>query len=46
MNAQIDDIDWLCINGLRFLPVDPIQKADYGHSGLPLGTTHTKRCEG
>jgi len=31
------DLDDLCINTLRFLSVDAVQKADRGHPGLPLG---------
>ncbi len=34
MSKQLDQ---LCINTLRFLSVDMIQKADSGHPGLPLG---------
>lgn len=34
MNSQIDQ---RCINTLRFLAVDMVQKADSGHPGLPLG---------
>ena len=30
-------VDQLCIDTLRFLSVDMIQKADSGHPGLPLG---------
>ena len=32
-----DSLDQLCINTLRFLSVDMVQKADSGHPGLPLG---------
>ena len=30
------DLDTLCINTIRFLSVDAVQKADSGHPGLPL----------
>lgn len=30
------DIDQLCINTIRFLSVDAVQKANSGHPGLPL----------
>jgi len=32
-------IDELCINTIRFLAVDAIQKANSGHPGTPLGAT-------
>jgi transketolase len=31
------DLDQLCINTLRFLSVDAVQKAESGHPGMPLG---------
>lgn len=32
-----NDLDQQCIDTLRFLSVDMVQKADSGHPGLPLG---------
>ena len=34
-------LDEQCINTLRFLSVDMVQKADSGHPGLPLGAAAT-----
>ncbi len=31
-------LDELCVNTLRFLAVDMVQKAESGHPGLPLGS--------
>ena len=33
------NLDQLCINTLRFLSVDMVQKANSGHPGLPLDAT-------
>ncbi|MBL8921764.1 MAG: transketolase [Myxococcaceae bacterium] len=37
MTTPARELDLLCINTLRTLAIDVIQKADSGHPGLPLG---------
>ena len=42
MNVQVDNgglskIDTLCIETIRFLSMDAIQKARSGHPGMPMG---------
>jgi transketolase len=37
MTTSARELDVLCINTLRTLAIDVVQKADSGHPGLPLG---------
>ncbi len=36
-SAVSSDLDELCINTVRFLSVDAVQKANSGHPGMPMG---------
>jgi transketolase len=36
-HAAVGDHDQLCINTLRMLSIDAVQKADSGHPGMPMG---------
>ncbi|MDD4974573.1 MAG: transketolase [Bacteriovorax sp.] len=38
-NGDQSELDLLCINALRFLAVDAVEKAKSGHPGLPLGAS-------
>jgi transketolase len=35
--SSVANLDQLCINTIRFLSVDGVQKANSGHPGLPMG---------
>jgi len=37
MNRTDHDLDQLCVNTLRFLAADAVQKANSGHPGTPMG---------
>src|SRR5919109_5365369 len=36
-HAGISDLDYLCINTIRCLAMDAVQKAKSGHPGMPMG---------
>jgi transketolase len=38
------DLDQLCINTLRTLSIDAVQKANSGHPGTPMGAAPTAYC--
>jgi transketolase len=38
-----DDLDQLCINTIRMLSIDAVQKADSGHPGMPMGAARLHR---
>ena len=37
MTTAATDIDQLCINTIRTLAMDAVQKAKSGHPGMPMG---------
>ncbi len=37
MSPPIDEVDELCINTIRMLSVDAVQRAESGHPGMPMG---------
>ncbi len=37
MNKSFDELDDLCINTLRTLAIDAVEKAKSGHPGMPMG---------
>jgi len=37
MSSGKNNLDELCINSIRFLAVDAVQKANSGHPGMPMG---------
>jgi transketolase len=43
-NDQAARLDLLCINTLRTLAIDAVQKANSGHPGTPMGAAPTAYC--
>jgi transketolase len=37
INASTSNLDQLCINSIRVLAIDAVQKANSGHPGMPMG---------
>ncbi len=37
LESTFTDLDQLCVNTIRFLSIDSVQKANSGHPGLPMG---------
>ncbi|MDP6438815.1 MAG: transketolase [Candidatus Brocadiia bacterium] len=37
MSEKLSELDELCVNTIRFLAADAVQKANSGHPGLPMG---------
>src|SRR5277367_2050164 len=44
MTKDVKDIDQLCINTIRTLSIDAVQKALSGHPGTPMGAAPTVYC--
>ena len=40
----VKDLDRRCINTLRTLAIDQVQKANSGHPGTPMGAAPTAYC--
>jgi transketolase N-terminal domain/subunit len=37
-------LDWLCINTVRGLSIEAVEKANSGHPGTPMGAAPTAYC--